>query len=144
MGVNLVFLLLKELRNCILCIIRVRSLFCLVWVYRSLNFLRILLVKLGFSLSVFQFLVFLYLWVYIFSFALYFELNVFLKELRNPVLRIILVWSLFCLNGFVQVCLFYLFLFFWKTNFSSFCAFCLFCFELNVLNQDFNICVIII
>ena len=36
-----------------------------------------------------------------------------LKELRNPILRIILVWSLFCLNGFMQVCPFYLFLFFW-------------------------------
>ena len=67
-----------------------------------------------------------------------------LKELRNPILRIILVWSLFCLNGFMQVCPFYLFLFFWKTNFLSSCAFCLFCFELSVLNQGFNICVIII
>ena len=54
---------LKELRNCILCIIRVWSLFCSVRVYMSLHFLSlhyislyflpILLVKLGFRFSVF-------------------------------------------------------------------------------------------
>ena len=31
-----------------------------------------------------------------------------------------------------------------NTSFSSFSTFCVFCFELNVLNQDINICVIII
>ena len=44
---------LKELRNYILCIIRVRSLFCLARVYISLHFLATCLVKLGFHLSVF-------------------------------------------------------------------------------------------
>ena len=72
---------LKGLRNCILCIIRVWSLFCSARVYISLHFLPVLLVKLGFRLSVFQFVVFLYLWLSIFSFALCFELNVFLKDI---------------------------------------------------------------
>ena len=31
-----------------------------------------------------------------------------------------------------------------NTSFSSFSTFCVFCFELHVLNQDINICVIII
>ena len=44
---------LKELRNCILFIIRVWSLFCSVRVYATLHFLPILLVKLGFRLSPF-------------------------------------------------------------------------------------------
>ena len=44
---------LKELRNYILCIIRVWSLFCLALVYKSLHFLPTRLVKLGFHLSVF-------------------------------------------------------------------------------------------
>ena len=44
---------LKELRNCILCIILVWSLFCLVRVYKNLHFLPILLVKLGFCLPIF-------------------------------------------------------------------------------------------
>ena len=44
---------LKELRNCILWIIPVWSLFCSVRVYKSLHFLPILLVKLGVPLSMF-------------------------------------------------------------------------------------------
>ena len=50
------------------------SLFCSVRVYKSLHFLPILLVKLGFRLSMFQFFVFLFL--YLRSFALSFEFNV--------------------------------------------------------------------
>ena len=50
-----IFLLLKELQNCILCINRVWSLFSSVWVNISLYFLPILLIKLGFRLSVFCF-----------------------------------------------------------------------------------------
>ena len=46
-------LLLKELRNCILCIISVWSLFCSARVYKSLHFLPVLLVKLSFRLSMF-------------------------------------------------------------------------------------------
>ena len=50
----------------------------------------------------------------------------FLKKLRNLILRIILLWPLFC---FV-----YIFNnFFLKTRFSYLCAFCVFCFESNVL-----------
>ena len=63
-----------------------------------------------------------------------------LKELRNPILYIILVWSLICLNRFIQLCLFYLFLFFWKTKIFRLSVLSVF----FVLNQDFNICVIII
>ena len=48
-----VSVILKELRNCILCIIRVWSLFCSARVYISLHFLPDFLVKLGFRLSVF-------------------------------------------------------------------------------------------
>ena len=70
---------LKDLRNCILCLISVWSLFCSVRVYISLHFLPMILVKLDFRLSVFWFFVFLYLWVLIFSFALCFEFNVFSK-----------------------------------------------------------------
>ena len=46
---------LKELWNFILCIICVSSLYCLVWIYASLHFLPILLVKLGFRLCVLVF-----------------------------------------------------------------------------------------
>ena len=59
--------------------ISVWPLFCSVRVYISLHFLPMILVKLVFHLSVFQFFVFLYLWVLIFSFALCFEFNVFSK-----------------------------------------------------------------
>ena len=72
---------LNEIRNCVLCIIRLRSLFCPVRVYVSLCFLPILLVKLGFRLSAFLFFVYLYLWLLILSFGLYFVLNVFLKDI---------------------------------------------------------------
>ena len=44
---------LKELRSCVLRIIRVWSVFCSVQVYISLHFLPILLIKLGFCLSCF-------------------------------------------------------------------------------------------
>ena len=40
-------------RNCILCISRVWTLFCSVWLNISLHFLHIILEKLGFRLSVF-------------------------------------------------------------------------------------------
>ena len=43
----------KELRNCMSWIIPVWSLFCSVQVYKSLHFQPILLVKLGFHLSMF-------------------------------------------------------------------------------------------
>ena len=63
---------LKEPRNCILCIICVRSLFCAERVYISLHFPPILLVKLNFRLSlVFSF--------YFFSSC--FEFNVISKDL---------------------------------------------------------------
>ena len=55
-------LFLKGLRSCILCIIRVWSVFCLVRIYISLHFLPFLMVKLGcFRLSCF----------YIFGFSFY-------------------------------------------------------------------------
>ena len=44
---------LKELQNCIWWIIPVWSLFCSVWVYKSLHFPPIFSVKLGFRLSMF-------------------------------------------------------------------------------------------
>ena len=44
---------LKELRNCVLYFIRAGSLFCSVRICISLHFLPILLVKLGFRLTVF-------------------------------------------------------------------------------------------
>ena len=44
---------LKELQKCILCIIRVWSVFCSVQVYISLHFLPILLIKPGFRLFCF-------------------------------------------------------------------------------------------
>ena len=49
---------LKELRNCILCIIREWSLFCSVRVYVSLYFLLFLLVKLLLIFLCFRFLCF--------------------------------------------------------------------------------------
>ena len=63
-----------------------------------------------------------------------------LKELQNPVLSFILVWSLFCLIR-LYVGLHFL-QFPWKTSFSSFYAFCVFCFESNLLNQDIKIYVL--
>ena len=77
---------LKELRNCSLWIICVWSLFCSVRVYINLHFLPIILVKLGFHLSVFWhafwFFMFLYLWVLVFIFSVrYFEFNVISKDL---------------------------------------------------------------
>ena len=58
---------LKELRNYILCIIQVWSLFCSVPVNTCSYFLPILLVKLGFFLSVF--FMFLHFWYLIFNFS---------------------------------------------------------------------------
>ena len=55
---------LKELRNGIFCTICVWSLFCSVRIYISLHFLLILLVKLGFRLSVFWFFMFLFYLVF--------------------------------------------------------------------------------
>ena len=68
---------LKELRNFILCIIRVWLLFCSIRVYISLHFLP--------RFSSFCVLVFLlsYLWLSIFSFGLCFELNIFLKDFKT-------------------------------------------------------------
>ena len=43
----------KGAKKCILCIIHVRSLFCSVRVYISMYFMFVLLVKLGFHVSVF-------------------------------------------------------------------------------------------
>ena len=75
-------IVLKELRNCILCIIRVWSLFCSARVHVSLHFLPILLVKLGFRLFVFWFFVLLYFWYLIFTFSVpCIGLNVILKDL---------------------------------------------------------------
>ena len=71
--------ILKELRNCILCIIPVWSLFCSIRVYKSLHFLQILLVKLGFVFLCFGFSCFcisVFLFLYICSFAISFEFNV--------------------------------------------------------------------
>ena len=73
------FTSIKELRNCILCIIPVWSLFCLVRVYKSLHFLPILLVKLGFVFLSFSFsciCISVFLFLYLCSFALSFEFNV--------------------------------------------------------------------
>ena len=70
-----------------LCIIHVWSLFCSVWNNMSVPFLSILLVKLGFHLSVFWFLVFLYLWLLGFSFSvLCFEFKFISKDLITVVL----------------------------------------------------------
>ena len=78
------YLFTKELQNCILCIIRVWSLFCSVRVFVSLHFLAILLAKLGFRLSMFWFFVFLYLWLLVFSFSvLCFKFNVIWKDLTT-------------------------------------------------------------
>ena len=82
------------------------------------------------------------------TFCVYFscvEFNViFLKELRNRVLRIIFVWSLFRLIRLQVGLHLQVYTFLWKTSFSSFCVFCVFCFESNVLNQDIEICVILL
>ena len=59
---------LKQLRNCILCIISAWSFFCSARVNISLHFLPILLVKLGFRLSVFWFFMFLFHWFLVFIF----------------------------------------------------------------------------
>ena len=75
----LLFTILQELRNCILCIIPVWSLFCSVRVYKSLHFLPILLVKLGFVFLCFSFscsCISVFLFLYLCSFALSFEFNV--------------------------------------------------------------------
>ena len=75
----LLFTILQELRNCILCIIPVWSLFCSVRVYKRLHFLPILLVKLGFVFLCFSFSCFcisVFLFLYLCSFALSFEFNV--------------------------------------------------------------------
>ena len=65
---------LKDLQNCILCIIPVWSLFCSIRVYKSLHFLlvHLVFVLLCFIFSCFCFFVFLYLC----CFALCFEFNV--------------------------------------------------------------------
>ena len=88
---------LKEGRNCILCIIWIWSLFCSVQNNMSLNFLLTLLVKPGFHLSAFWFLVFLYLWFLVFSFSvLYFEFKAISKDLIMFVLsRSIIDYVLF-------------------------------------------------
>ena len=54
--------------NCVLCFIRVWSLFCSVRVYISLHFPLILFVKLGFRLYVFWFFIILFLWCSVFIF----------------------------------------------------------------------------
>ena len=59
-----------------------------------------------------------------------------LKEPRNRILRIILVWSLFCL---MRIFVVLHFLQFSKYSFQNVLC-CVFCFELNVLNQDIKIC----
>ena len=90
---------LKELRNCILCIIHVWSLFWSVCVCIGLHFLSILLVKLGFRLSMFWFFMFLFLWFFVFLFfVLSFEFNVIshLKRLNS------ILW--FC-SHFIQAIL---------------------------------------
>ena len=60
---------LKEPRNCILCIICVRSLFCAERVYISLYFPPILLVKQNFRLSMFWCFMFVFLWFSVFIFS---------------------------------------------------------------------------
>ena len=70
------------------CIIPVWSLFYSVRVYKSLHFLPILLVKLGFRLSMFQFFVFLFL--YLCSFALCFELNVLIDFINNMIVSLVI------------------------------------------------------
>ena len=71
---------LKELQNCILGIIGVRSLFCSIQAYVSLHFLLILLVKLEFRLCVFWFFMFPFLWFLGFIFSvLCYDLKVISK-----------------------------------------------------------------
>ena len=72
---------LKELRNCILCIIRVCSVLCSVRVSISLHFLSF------FGKSRFLCFVFLYLWLLVFSFVFCFEFNIlkgFIKTTESP------------------------------------------------------------
>ena len=57
--------------------------------------------------------------------VLFENLYTILKELRNYILRIICVRSLFFQEGFIEVCVFYLL--FWVTSFLSFCVLCVFC-----------------
>ena len=76
------YISLKELRNCILYIFRVWSLFCSVRVDVSLHFLPSLLLKLNFNLSEFCFFVFLCILLLVLSFSvLCFEFNVISKGL---------------------------------------------------------------
>ena len=83
-GFSTQYALLKELQNCILCVVGVWSLFCSVRVYIILHFLPILLVKLSFRLSMFWLFIFLFLWFLDFSFSvLCFEFNVISKALKT-------------------------------------------------------------
>ena len=61
---------LKELRNCILCIIHVKT-FHSVRIYISLHFLPIPFVKLGFSRSMVWFFMFQPIWFLFFIFFLF-------------------------------------------------------------------------
>ena len=72
----------------------------------------------------------------------FFHEIIFLKQLRNRILRSILMWPLFYLIRVYVGLYFYNFV--RKTSFSSFCAFCAFCFESNVLNQDNKTCLIML
>ena len=85
----------KELRNCILCIICVWSLFCTIRVYTSQHFLRILLLKLGFRLSVFGFSCFYsFFGFWFFSFSVpCFEFIVILNDLCFNFVLTLFKWS---------------------------------------------------
>ena len=74
---------LMELRNCILCIILMWSLFCSVRVYINLYFLPILFVKLGFRLSALAFHVFTSLVLSFYYFCSSFCIQCYLKRLNN-------------------------------------------------------------
>ena len=74
---------LKELRNGILCTICVWSVFCSVRIYISLHFLLILLVKLGFRLSVFWFFMFLFYLVFSVFAVQCFWIQSYLKRFNN-------------------------------------------------------------
>ena len=67
--------------------------------------------------------------------------NLPLKELRNCILRTVLVWPLFCLIQ-VYVGLYFL-QFFWKTSFLSLHFLCFFWFGSNFPNQEIKIVFII-
>ena len=83
-GFSTRYALLKELQNCILCVVGLWSLFCSVRVSIILHFLPILLVKLSFRLSMFWLFIFLFLWFLDFSFSvLCFEFNVISKVLKT-------------------------------------------------------------